>query len=157
MVRLSMTYSTSNMCQDSTIVTNQGGITIMKPLEVVKSFYDALGRGDALAAFAVLDDAVEWTEAATAPYYSGTWIGPEAVRTNLFEPLGHEWAAFAVIPESFAVEGSIVATFGTYTGTYKATGKSMIAPFAHRWEVIAGKITNFQQYTDTAAMIAVLS
>jgi ketosteroid isomerase-like protein len=100
---------------------------------------------------------VEWTEAATAPYYSGTWIGPEAVRTNLFEPLGREWAAFAVIPESFAVEDSIVAAFGTYTGIYRATGKSLTAPFAHRWEVIGGKITNFRQYTDTTAMIAVLS
>src|ERR1700722_3907306 len=157
MVRLGMTCSTSNRCQDSTIVTNQGGITIMKPLEVVKSFYEALGRGDALAALALLNDAVEWTEAATAPYYSGTWIGPEAVRTNLFEPLGREWAAFAVIPESFAVEDSIVAAFGNYTGIYRATGKSLTAPYAHRWEVIAGKITNFRQYTDTAAMIAALS
>ena len=129
----------------------------MKPLEVVKSFYEALGRGDALAALALLDDAVEWTEAATAPYYSGTWIGPEAVRANLFEPLGREWAAFAVIPESFAVEDSVVAAFGTYTGIYKATGKSLLAPFAHRWEVTDGNITNFRQYTDTAAMIAVLS
>src|ERR1700738_3628577 len=111
-----MTCSTSNMCQDSTIVTNQGGIIIMKPLEVVKSFYEALGRGDALAALALLDDAVKWTEAAAAPYYSGTWIGPEAVRTNLFEPLGPEGGAWAVIPESFAVEGSIVATFGIYMG-----------------------------------------
>jgi ketosteroid isomerase-like protein len=145
------------MCQDSTIVTNQGGIIIMKPLEVVKSFYEALGRGDALAALALLDDAVKWTEAAAAPYYSGTWIGPEAVRTNLFEPLGREWAAFAVIPDSFAVEDSIVAAFGTYTGIYRATGKSLTAPFAHRWEVIAWKITDFRQYTDTAAMIAVLS
>src|SRR3984957_2308643 len=157
MVRLGMTCSTSNMCQDSTIVTNQGGIIIMKPLEVVKRFYEALGRGAALAALAPLADTVKSTEAATAPYYSGTWIGPEAVRTNLFEPLGREWAAFAVIPDSFAVEDSIVAAFGTYTGIYRATGKSLTAPFAHRWEVIAGKITDFRQYTDTAAMIAALS
>ena len=129
----------------------------MNPLEVVTSFYEALGRSDATAAFGLLDNAVEWTEATRAPYYSGTWTGPDAVRTNLFEPLGREWAAFAVIAESFAVEGSTVAAFGTYTGTYKATGKSMTAPFAHRWEVVAGKIKNFQQYTDTAAMIAILS
>ncbi len=35
----------------------------MKPLDVVQSFYEALGRGDATAALAVLDDAVQWTEA----------------------------------------------------------------------------------------------
>jgi hypothetical protein len=41
--------------------------------------------------FALLDDEVKWTEAETAPYYSGTWIGPEAVRKNVFEPSNREW------------------------------------------------------------------
>ena len=79
-----MTCSTLNTCHNSTLVNNYGNATIMKPLEVVKSFYGALGRSDASVALVVLDDAVEWTKAAMASYYSGTWVGPEAVRTNLF-------------------------------------------------------------------------
>lgn len=130
---------------------------IMTPLEVVNSFYEALGRSDGSAAFALLHDAVKWTEAETAPYYSGTWVGPEAVRENLFEPLNREWENFEVMPESSLAEDSVVVTFGTYTGTYKATGKSMTAAFAHRWEVAAGKISVFRQYTDTASILAVLS
>ena len=55
-----------------------------------------------------------------------------------------------MILESSIAEDSIVVAFGTYTGTYKATGKSMTAAFAHRWEVVAGKIRGFRQYTDTA-------
>jgi hypothetical protein len=54
----------------------------MTPLEVVNSFYEALAHSDAPAAFALLDDGViapSVREAETAPYYSGTWIGPEAV------------------------------------------------------------------------------
>jgi ketosteroid isomerase-like protein len=129
----------------------------MTPLEIVNSFYEALAHSDAPAAFALLDDEVKWTEAETAPYYSGTWIGPEAVRQNLFEPLNRQWDNFAVIPESSIAEDSIVVTFGTYTGTYKATGKSMTVAFAHRWEVVVGKLRGFRQYTDTASMIAILS
>ena len=44
-----------------------------------------------------------------------------------------------MILESSIAEDSIVVAFGTYTGTHKATGKSMTAAFAHRWEVVAGK------------------
>jgi ketosteroid isomerase-like protein len=129
----------------------------MTPLEVVNSFYEALSLGHAPAAIALLDDEVKWTEAETAPYYSGTWIGPKAVYKNLFEPLSREWSSFAVVPESSVVEGSVVVTFGTYAGTYKVTSKSMAAGFAHRWEVAGGKIISFQQYTDTASMNEVLN
>jgi hypothetical protein len=66
---------------------------------------------------------VKWTETETAPYYSGTWIGPEAERWNLVETVNRQWDNFAVIPESSIAEDSIVVTFGTHIGTYMATGK----------------------------------
>ena len=52
----------------------------MTPREVVNSFYEALAHSAPPAAFALLDNEVKWTEAETAPYYSGTWIGAEGVR-----------------------------------------------------------------------------
>ena len=129
----------------------------MNPLEVVKSFYEALGRSDLRNALALLDDSVEWTEAEKSPYYSGTWIGPAAVLHRLFEPISREWEAFSVTADSFVVEGPIVVAFGAYSGTYKATRKYLSAPFAHRWQVVEGTIMCFRQYTDTALMAAVLT
>ena len=41
---------------------------------VVQGFYDALAQGD-----------VRWTEAEHFPYYSGTWIGPQAVLDKLHD------------------------------------------------------------------------
>jgi hypothetical protein len=38
---------------------------------------------------------------------------------------------------------------GRYTGKYKKTGKAIDAQVAHVWTLKDGKITNFQQYTDT--------
>src|SRR3984893_9677493 len=111
------------------------GTESMNSIEVVKSFYKILAS-DGLAALELLEASAQWTE--MFPGYAGTSIGPEAIRQNLFDPLGREWDTFAVAPESFGVDGSIVVVFGTYTGSYKATGKSLSAPFVHRWEIIYG-------------------
>ncbi len=46
-----------------------------------------------------------------------------------------------------------MVAFGTYSGTYKATGRSFVAPFAHSWTVRGGKISGFVQYTDTAKVL----
>ena len=129
----------------------------MKPLDVVQSFYEALGRGDAPAALAVLDNAVQWTEAKGFPYSSGTWIGPQAVLDKLLVPLGRDWDDFSATPESFVSDGATVVVFGTYTGRFKSTGKNLVAPFAHRWEVSNEKATSFRQYTDTALVQAAIT
>lgn len=119
----------------------------MNPVETVKSFYKTLASSG-LDALDLVDESAQWTE--MFPGYVGTSIGPEAIRRNLFEPLGRDWDIFAVTPESFVVNGPIVVAFGTYSGVYKATGKSMTAPFVHRWEAVNGKVMKFRQYTDTA-------
>jgi ketosteroid isomerase-like protein len=145
------------LLREYSLGSNWKGMPHMEPFEIVNSFYEALGRSDLRDALALLDDSVEWTEAEKSPYYSGTWIGPAAVLQHLFEPISREWEHFRVTADSFVVEGSIVVAFGMYSGTYKATGKSLSAPFAHRWQVVEGTIMCFRQYTDTALMAAVIT
>ena len=124
----------------------------MTPLEVVKSFYTILSSDNGMAALDLVTPSISWTE--MFPGYAGAYTGPEAVRENLFEPLGQDWDGFAISPELFVAEGPNVVAFGTYSGAYKKTGKSMTAPFVHRWEVIDGKATAMWQYTDTALVQA---
>ena len=126
----------------------------MNSTEIVKSFYRIL-VSNGLAALDLVDGAAQWTEMFLG--YAGTSIGPEAIRLKLFEPLGRDWEEFAATPESFVTSGPIVVAFGTCAGTYKATGKSMTAPFVHRWEAMDGKVTRFRQYTDTALIGRVLT
>ena len=128
----------------------------MNALNVVKSFYPALGRGDVPAVLVLLDPDVEWTEAERFPYYSGTWHGPQAVLDNLLRPLASEWENFSATADDFIIEGKQVVAFGVYAGTYKQTGKSMTAAFAHRWAVSEGRITSFVMYTDTAKILEAL-
>lgn len=125
----------------------------VSPAKTVLAFYAALGRGDVPGVIALLDEQVRWTEAERFPYYSGTWLGPQAVVDNLLARLATDWEGFAANAHDFMVEGKRVVSFGTYYGTYKATGRFMSAGFAHLWSVEHGRITSFQMYTDTAKVL----
>ncbi len=122
-------------------------------LDTVREFYELLAGGDLAAVLRLLDPKIEWTEAERFPYYGGTWIGPHAIAAGLFEPLGRDWASFAVNAEAFVTEGDQVVSFGRYVGTYRATGRAMTAAFAHHWTVREGKLARFVQHTDTAKVL----
>lgn len=118
-------------------------------LEVVRSLYQAFAVGDIPSVLGALSPTVRWTEAAGGPY-GGVSIGPDAVAENVFMKIGAEWDGFAAVPEEFVADGSTVVALGQYSGTYKATGKSFKAPFAHVWKFDGDKAASFHQYTDTA-------
>lgn len=126
-------------------------------LRVVKGFYDSLATGDVPAVLALLDAEVQWTEAERFPYFTGTWVGPEAVLNNLLKRLAADWTAFSATPRHFLIEGSTIVALGTYAGTYRQTGKSMTSDFAHVWTVAEGRITSFLMYTDTAKVLEALA
>ena len=117
-------------------------------VETLRGLYEAFARGDVAAVLATLSPDVEWTEAEGFPY-GGTYYGPEAVLANVFMKLGTEWEGYSAVPEEFVGGGDTVVVLGTYSGTYKATGKSFQAPFAHAWTMQNGKVARFRQYTDT--------
>ena len=71
---------------------------------------------------------------------------------NLFAKLGQEWDSFTVSPLEFYDAGEAVFVEGRYSGSYKATGKSIDAQFCHVLKLREGKVTSFQQYLDTARM-----
>ena len=118
-------------------------------LDLVRQVYEAFAVGDIPTVLGVLSPEVHWTEAEGGPY-GGISIGPDAVLENVFMKLGGEWDGFAAVPREFVSDGDTVVALGEYSGTYKATGKSFKAPFAHIWKFEHGKAVAFQQYTDTA-------
>jgi uncharacterized protein len=124
--------------------------------EIVRGFYDALGRGDVNGLLARLHEKLEWTEAERFPYYSGTWHSAKEVMDKLLVPLSRDWDGFSAKPHEFIAEGERVVSLGVYSGTSKATGKSMTSPFAHVWTVRDGKLAKFNMYTDTAKVLEAL-
>lgn len=124
----------------------------MSSVDIVKGVYEAFGRGDVPAVLALMDPRIEWYEAEGNPYMpSGkAWVGPDAVLNNLLIRIGTEWDGFAVHPVAFHDAGGTVVVEARYSGTHKATGKSMNPQVCHVWSVRNGRVTKFQQYMDTA-------
>ena len=128
----------------------------MTPLDIVKQFYAKLCQGDVQGLLELFAPEITWTEARHFPYYNGTWTKPQQVLENLLIPLGRDWDGFSAKADAFVAEDSEVVAFGAYVGTYKATGKSIDVPLAHRWRVENGRIVSFVQYTDTALVLAAM-
>jgi ketosteroid isomerase-like protein len=126
----------------------------MDNVGVVKSLYDAFGRGDIPSVLGAMSAEIRWYQAESNPYRpSGeAWVGPDSVLNNLFMRLGTEWDDFAVHPRSFHGAGGSVIVEARYSGTYKPTGKSMDAQVCHVWDIKDGKLIRFQQYVDTAKL-----
>ena len=118
-------------------------------VELLRDGYGNFAKGDIPAVLNVFDSKIEWTSAEGFPY-GGTYIGPDEVKEKIFMKLGTEWDGFSAMPSEFIDGGDNVVVLGKYSGTYKATGKSFQADFAHVWTIRDGKAVKFVQYTDTA-------
>ena len=124
--------------------------TVAVPVDnraIVEAAYAHFGSGDVEAFLAVLDPNVTWTDAEGYPY-AGTYVGPDALLEGLLARIGAEWDAYTVVPNTYVADGDRVVALGTYSGTYKATGRSVEAPFAHVWQLEDGKVVSFRQFTD---------
>ena len=76
---------------------------------------------------------------------------------KLFKFLGADWEGFTVSVKSLHDAGEYVVMEGRYTGTYKPSGKKLDAQACHVLRFSGGKLSSFQQYTDTAQIQAVMS
>jgi uncharacterized protein len=123
--------------------------------EVVRGAYDAFGRGDVPAVLGAMADDIEWYEAEGMPY-GGVHRGPQTVAEKVFAPLVADIDGFTVTPEEVIAAGDTVAVVARYTGTGKATGRSLDPPVTHVWDVQEDKIVRFRQFADTAKFLEVV-
>ena len=115
----------------------------------LESFYAAMSTGDVPGAVELMDADVVWIES-DGFVYSGTYHGPDAVVAGVFARLGGDWDGFAAIPDYVVGDGERAVAIGTYSGTYKATGKAFSARYAHSITAREGKIVHFEQVVDSA-------
>jgi hypothetical protein len=124
-------------------------------VEFVKSVYGAFDRGDVPAVLGAFADDIEWYEAEGMPY-GGVYRGPEAVAQKVFGPITEDVDGFALVREEFIASDGTVAAVVRYTGTGKATGKSLDVPAVHVWDLSDGKLARFRQFIDTAKFAEVV-
>ena len=118
--------------------------------ELVRSLYDAFGRGDAGTVLGAFDPAIVWNEAENFRYADrNPYVGPQQIAEGVFGRIVSEWESLTVNPETLLQDGDTVVALGRYRGTFGATGRPLDAQFVHVWTVRDGRVTRFQQYTDT--------
>jgi uncharacterized protein len=123
------------------------------PIDIVKSFYDALGRGDAPAALGLLSPDMEWSVVSGWPY-KPTGRGPQSVAEGVLMPVLKEWRNYALHgSDMFAADDNRVVSMGVMTGVHTVTGKQLEAAYVHVWQVRNGQIVRMRQTVDTARVV----
>lgn len=121
-----------------------------KNVQIVREIYEAFGSGDVPGVLSKFAPDIHWMEAENFIYADrNPYIGPQAVLEGVFLRFVSEWNNFTVTTEAVLDVGDQVVTLGSYSGTYKATGKSVQAQMVHVWTIADGKAIKFQQHTDT--------
>jgi hypothetical protein len=132
------------------------GEAAMSNVKIIQGLHEAFAAGDIDTVLDILHPEVVWVESDGIPY-GGTFIGRDAVLTGVFQKIGAEWDGFTAQVDEFIDAGKQVITLGRDSGTYKATGKRMVAPAASVWTLDnKGKVVKFVQYIDTLAVVSAL-
>ena len=126
-------------------------------INVVQSFFDALGRGDMAAAGAALDPQIEWIEPGVpGQWFAGTRHGRDAVFKEVVERTPEHVEEFSLHIDQYLDAGEYVVTLGQLRGRGKRSGRAFSIPGAFVYTVRSGKIVRFQAYHDTAQWLQAL-
>ena len=125
-------------------------------LEVVRRGYEAFGRGDLDAMLKLYSPDAEWvTPGPPELPLAGTRRGPAEI-AQFFGLLNEliEVQSFEV--RTFVADGDHVVVLGFESSRFKPTGKVISFDWAHVFTLEDGRIVRFQDYYDTAAVVAEL-
>ena len=123
-------------------------------VRALRGAYDAFGRGDEAAFLEALAHDVEWRVPDVLPW-GGVRHGHEGVRSFfaiLEEHVEGGWGT----PEEFLDMGERVVVLGRFSGTVRANRVEFETRFAHVWTIRDGFLSGFDNYLDTATVVAAL-
>jgi ketosteroid isomerase-like protein len=125
-------------------------------IDIIKSTYEGASIKNGINLKKYLAKDAKWTEAAGFPY-AGTYIGYDAIITNVFARISNEWDEYKITIDGYAATNNIVIAYGTYSGKYKLTDKSMHARVAHVWQLRNNEIISFEQIVDSVSVIKAMN
>jgi len=123
--------------------------------KTVQEAYAAFGRGDVQSILDRLTDDVIWKRVyGAAPYVptSGERRGKAAVAT-FFKQVAEHVNFLTFEPKEFIATGDKVVALGHYTGK-TPIGKSFDSDFAMVFTLTNGRVSHFQEFSDSAAINA---
>lgn len=124
-------------------------------VNVVKQAFTAFKQGDIPNLLSRISPEVDWEAVVGVGERvptGGRRKGLEQV-ARFFTTLDQTTTFEQFEPQEFVAQGDKVVTLGEYKGTVKSTGRPFSCQFAMVFTVRNGKITKFQEFTDTAAVL----
>ena len=126
-------------------------------LDVVRRGYEAFGRGDIDGLMAELDEQIQWVTPGPAELAtSGRRSGHQQVG-EFFNALNETFDIQRFEPREFITHGDRVIVLGSETTGVRATGKVIELDWVHVFTVRNGKVVAFQDFFDTAAVVAAMT
>jgi len=120
----------------------------MGNIETVKKMYALFAAKDNEGIRNIFDQNIQWNQMKGFPG-GGSFQGADAIFEKVFAGFRQNWTDWKANIHRYIDSGDGVFVIGVYQGTYNSTGKFMQADFACEYKVKNGKITAFNQYTDT--------
>jgi ketosteroid isomerase-like protein len=120
----------------------------LEDVEVLRSAYDALNRGDTRSALEALDENAEWHEHSSLPE-AGAYRGRGAIAAFL-EGFLESWQQFRQEAERFVDAGDRVAILLHSFARGKGSGVEVEMRYAHVWTMRSGRGTRVDTYEDPA-------
>lgn len=124
---------------------------------LVRRGYEAFGRGDINGLLALLDEKISWVTPGPAELPTGgRRTGQQEV--GAFFGIVNELYEFQRFePAEFVSQGNRVVVIGSETILVRATGAVLDLDWVHAFTVRDGKVVAFQEYFDTAVVVAALA
>lgn len=121
-------------------------------VHVVRSVFEAFGRGDVLAMLEFIDEHVEWVLPGpeSVPHYRD-WRGHNGVK-DFVSVLGSQLDFESFEPQEFIVGGDKVVVLGRERVRAKSTDRSVENEWAMVFTVRGGKVARFVCYENTGAV-----
>jgi len=120
-------------------------------VQIVKSFFAAMGRGDKQGLLVLSAEDIEWIIPGRDWPLAGTHSGHTGLEAVL-QKASQEIETIYPKPPEFVAQGDRVLVIGVATGKIKATNK----PFKDDWvfdiTIRSGKVTKIREYIDTQAL-----
>jgi len=118
---------------------------------LVQRLYAAFGRGEIGVIAKAMTPDYAWRIAGDKKHFPtiGEWSGPTGV-TDFFNRVAEHLNSTEFSPREFYPSKDRVFVLGHYKWTVKKTGKPVAADFVHIFTVKDGKVSGFQEFTDTA-------
>lgn len=120
--------------------------------QIIRDAYEKFRSGDVPGLLSLFADDIDWrTPHVENVSFGGARLGREEVG-EVFKLLGESEDITSFEPAEYIAQGDKVVVLGSSKATVKSTSRSYETDWVHIFTVKDGKVTNFAEFFDTAAV-----